>query len=149
MNTFPCRAARVGSTQSNISTPRATIASICGGVPTPITYRAFSRGRLEIEFTDPGDDPVTEQRLRALGIPKVQLEVLEQVRKPRLVACDTMNFWISSKPEALKKVTMVGNDFALDPGIGSCGKDGQTVPVGVGMPTVRMDGITVGGTHVE
>ncbi|MBI5510344.1 MAG: metalloprotease TldD [Deltaproteobacteria bacterium] len=49
-------------------------------------------------------------------------------------------------PEALQKVTMVGNDFALDPGIGSCGKDGQSVPVGVGMPTVRMDGITVGGT---
>ncbi len=41
-------------------------------------YRAFSRGRLEIEFADPGDDPATEQRLRALGIPKVQLEVLER-----------------------------------------------------------------------
>ena len=51
-------------------------------------------------------------------------------------------------PEALKNVTMVGNDPELDPGIGSCGKDGQTVPVGVGLPTVRMDNITVGGTHV-
>jgi TldD protein len=51
-------------------------------------------------------------------------------------------------PEALKNVTMVGNDPELDPGIGSCGKDGQTVPVGVGLPTVRMDDITVGGTHV-
>lgn len=51
-------------------------------------------------------------------------------------------------PDALKKVTMVGNNPQLDPGIGSCGKDGQTVPVGVGLPTVRMDGITVGGTHV-
>jgi TldD protein len=51
-------------------------------------------------------------------------------------------------PDALKKVSMVGTDFALDPGIGTCGKDGQSVPVGVGMPTVRMDGITVGGTHV-
>jgi TldD protein len=50
-------------------------------------------------------------------------------------------------PEALKKVSMVGNDPELDPGIGSCGKDGQTVPVGVGLPTVRIDGITVGGTH--
>ena len=50
-------------------------------------------------------------------------------------------------PEALKKVSRVGNDFALDPGIGTCGKDGQSVPVGVGMPTVRLDGITVGGTH--
>jgi TldD protein len=51
-------------------------------------------------------------------------------------------------PDALMKVTMVGNDPELDPGIGTCGKDGQTVPVGVGLPTVRMDDITVGGTHV-
>ena len=51
-------------------------------------------------------------------------------------------------PEALKNVSMVGDDPALDPGIGTCGKDGQSVPVGVGLPTVRMDGITVGGTHV-
>ena len=51
-------------------------------------------------------------------------------------------------PEALKNVSMVGDDPKLDPGIGSCGKDGQVVPVGVGLPTVRMDGITVGGTSL-
>lgn len=51
-------------------------------------------------------------------------------------------------PEALKNVSMVGNNPELDPGIGTCGKDGQSVPVGVGLPTVRMDNITVGGTHV-
>jgi TldD protein len=51
-------------------------------------------------------------------------------------------------PEALKNVSMVGNNPELDPGLGVCGKDGQSVPVGVGMPTVRMDNITVGGTHV-
>lgn len=51
-------------------------------------------------------------------------------------------------PEALKNVSMVGDDPKLDPGIGVCGKDGQSVPVGVGLPTVRMDGITVGGTDV-
>ena len=49
-------------------------------------------------------------------------------------------------PEAMKSVSMVGDNPELDPGIGSCGKDGQSVPVGVGMPTIRMDGITVGGT---
>jgi TldD protein len=49
-------------------------------------------------------------------------------------------------PDAMKNVSMVGNNPELDPGIGSCGKDGQTVPVGVGMPTIRMDEITVGGT---
>jgi TldD protein len=53
---------------------------------------------------------------------------------------------IGSGPEALKRVTMIGNDLALDDGIGTCGKDGQSVPVGVGQPTLRMDGITVGGT---
>ena len=49
-------------------------------------------------------------------------------------------------PESMRKVSMIGNDLALDPGIGTCGKDGQGVPVGVGQPTIRIDGITVGGT---
>jgi TldD protein len=53
---------------------------------------------------------------------------------------------IGTGPEALKRVKMVGNDLALDDGIGTCGKDGQSVPVGVGQPTLRMDGLTVGGT---
>jgi TldD protein len=53
---------------------------------------------------------------------------------------------IGNGPDALKKITMIGNDLALDNGIGTCGKDGQGVPVGVGQPTLRMDGLTVGGT---
>jgi TldD protein len=53
---------------------------------------------------------------------------------------------IGSGPTDLHRVTMIGNDFALDPGIGTCGKNGQGVPVGVGQPTLRMDKITVGGT---
>ena len=51
-------------------------------------------------------------------------------------------------PESMKNVSMVGNNLEHDPGIGSCGKDGQTVPVGVGLPTVRIDEMTVGGTDV-
>jgi TldD protein len=53
---------------------------------------------------------------------------------------------IGNGPEALKRVTMIGSDLALDPGIGTCGKEGQSVPVGVGQPTLRIEGLTVGGT---
>jgi len=53
---------------------------------------------------------------------------------------------IGNGPDALTKVSMVGNDLALDSGIGTCGKEGQSVPVGVGQPTVRIEGLTVGGT---
>ena len=53
---------------------------------------------------------------------------------------------IGNGPTDLNKITMVGNDLKLDTGIGTCGKNGQGVPVGVGQPTLRMNGITVGGT---
>ena len=53
---------------------------------------------------------------------------------------------IGNGPDALTRVSMIGNDFALDPGVGTCGKEGQSVPVGVGQPTLRIDGLTVGGT---
>ena len=53
---------------------------------------------------------------------------------------------IGSGPDAMNQVSMIGNDMRLDPGVGTCGKDGQSVPVGVGQPTLRIDGLTVGGT---
>ncbi|MCB1950177.1 metalloprotease TldD [Nitrosomonas sp.] len=53
---------------------------------------------------------------------------------------------IGNGPDVLTRVSMIGNDLALDPGVGTCGKDGQSVPVGVGQPTLRIDGLTVGGT---
>ena len=53
---------------------------------------------------------------------------------------------IGSGPECLKKVSMIGNDMRLDSGVGTCGKEGQSVPVGVGQPTLRIEGLTVGGT---
>lgn len=55
---------------------------------------------------------------------------------------------IGHGPEALTRVSRVGRDLALDEGVGTCGKDGQSVPVGVGLPTIRIDGMTVGGTSV-
>ncbi len=48
--------------------------------------------------------------------------------------------------EAMKHVNMIGNDMQLDSGVGVCGKEGQSVPVGVGQPTIRIEGLTVGGT---
>lgn len=53
---------------------------------------------------------------------------------------------VGSGPESLKKVSLIGNDLRLDTGVGTCGKEGQSVPVGVGQPTLRIDGLTVGGT---
>ena len=64
--------------------------------------------------------------------------VTKPVKDATLIGCG---------PEALTKVSMVGNDLRLDDGIGTCGKDGQSVPVGVGLPTIKIDGMTVGGTH--
>jgi TldD protein len=54
---------------------------------------------------------------------------------------------IGNGPDVLTRVSMIGNDLALDPGVGTCGKEGQSVPVGVGQPTLRIDGLTVGGTQ--
>lgn len=53
---------------------------------------------------------------------------------------------IGNGPDALTRISAIGNDLALDRGIGTCGKNGQSVPVGVGLPTIRLDGLTVGGT---
>jgi TldD protein len=54
---------------------------------------------------------------------------------------------IGNGPDVLTRISMVGHDLALDEGIGTCGKNGQSVPVGVGLPTIRIDGLTVGGTQ--
>ncbi len=53
---------------------------------------------------------------------------------------------IGNGPDVLTRISMIGNDMSLDPGVGTCGKEGQSVPVGVGQPTVKIDGLTVGGT---
>jgi len=53
---------------------------------------------------------------------------------------------IGNGSDALQRVKLIGNDLRLDSGVGTCGKEGQSVPVGVGMPTIRLDGLTVGGT---
>ncbi len=69
--------------------------------------------------------------------------IIENGRKQAPVKGATL---IGNGPDILTKVALIGNDMALDSGIGTCGKDGQGVPVGVGQPTMRIDGLTVGGT---
>ena len=54
---------------------------------------------------------------------------------------------IGNGHEVMQRISMIGNDLQLDPGVGTCGKDGQGVPVGVGQPTLKIDRITVGGTQ--
>jgi TldD protein len=70
--------------------------------------------------------------------------LIEKGRVTRPVRGATL---IGNGPEAMTRVSMVGDDLELDAGIGVCGKDGQSVPVGVGQPTLRIDGLTVGGTE--
>ena len=69
--------------------------------------------------------------------------MIENVKKTVTVKVATL---IGNGPDVMNKVSMVGNDLELDPGVGVCGKDGQSVPVGVGQPTLKIDEITVGGT---
>lgn len=69
--------------------------------------------------------------------------LIEKGKKTQPVKGATL---IGNGPDVMNKVSMVGNDLALDPGVGVCGKDGQSVPVGVGQPTLKIDEITVGGT---
>jgi len=69
------------------------------------------------------------------------------VEKGKIIAPVKGATLIGDGPSVLKKVSMIGNDLELDPGIGTCGKDGQSVPVGVGLPTIRIDDLIVGGSE--
>ena len=72
-----------------------------------------------------------------------QAYLLEDVKIKQPIKGATI---IGNGPDVLTRVSMVGNDMKLDSGIGTCGKDGQSIPVGVGQPTMRIDDLTVGGT---
>ena len=98
----------------------------------------------------PGDEDALHELVDALfataldpGLPLWEAYLIEGGRITRPVRNATL---IGNGPEALTKVSRVGHDLKLDRGVGTCGKDGQSVPVGVGIPTIRIDAMTVGGT---
>jgi len=70
------------------------------------------------------------------------------IEKGRITAPVKGATLIGNGPDVLTRVSMVGNDLQLDSGVGTCGKEGQSVPVGVGQPTIRIDALTVGGVEV-
>jgi TldD protein len=125
----------------HIPMPRMTNTYMLGGESTPEEIiRSVRRGLYAVQFGG-GQVDITSGKF-VFSASEAYLIEDGQITTP--VKGATL---IGSGPESLTKVTAVGNDLALDEGVGTCGKDGQSVPVGVGMPTIKLAGLTVGGTR--
>jgi TldD protein len=133
-----------GRRQSHAHTPmpRMTNTVMLGGDRDPGEILAsVKRGIYGVNFSG-GQVDITNGKF-VFGMSEAYL-----VEDGKVVAPVKGAMLIGSGPEALTRVSMIGNDLALDPGIGTCGKQGQGVPVGVGQPTLKMTGLTIGGTAV-
>ncbi|MDE2517069.1 MAG: metalloprotease TldD [Rhodospirillales bacterium] len=120
--------------------PRMTNTVMLGGAHTPEEMiRSVKRGLYAVNFGG-GQVDITSGKF---VFSASEAYLIEDGRIGAPVKGATL---IGNGPDALTKVTMIGNDMALDPGIGTCGKNGQGVPVGVGQPTLKLAGLTVGGT---
>jgi TldD protein len=120
--------------------PRMTNTVMLGGQHTPEEMiRSVKRGLYAVNFGG-GQVDITSGKF---VFSCTEAYLIENGRKGAPIKGATL---IGNGPEALKHVAMIGNDMKLDSGIGTCGKNGQSVPVGVGQPTLRIDGLTVGGT---
>ena len=120
--------------------PRMTNTIMLGGAHTPEEMiRSVKRGLYAVNFGG-GQVDITSGKF---VFSASEAYLIEDGKVTAPVKGATL---IGNGPDALTKVTMVGNDMALDPGVGTCGKNGQGVPVGVGQPTMKMAGLTVGGT---
>ncbi|MGE0103887.1 MAG: metalloprotease TldD [Blastocatellales bacterium] len=120
--------------------PRMTNTYMLGGESTPEEIiGSVSRGLYAVQFGG-GQVDITNGKF---VFSASEAYLIEDGKVTRPVKGATL---IGNGPDALTKVTAVANDLALDEGVGTCGKDGQSVPVGVGMPTIRISGMTVGGT---
>jgi TldD protein len=122
--------------------PRMTNTFMLAGPDEPADIiRGVDRGLYAVNFGG-GQVDITNGRF---VFSASEAYLIEDGRVTRPVKGATL---IGNGPEALTRVTRVGHDLKLDEGVGTCGKDGQSVPVGVGLPTIRIDRMTVGGTQV-
>jgi TldD protein len=120
--------------------PRMTNTVMLGGHHTPDEMiRSVKRGLYAVNFGGGQVDITSGKFVFATS----EAYLIEDGRVAAPVKGATL---IGNGADAMTKVSMIGNDLALDPGIGTCGKQGQGVPVGVGQPTLKMTGLTVGGT---
>ncbi len=120
--------------------PRMTNTVMLNGGHTPDEMiRSVKRGLYAVNFGGGAVDITSGKFVFAAS----EAYLIEDGRVTAPVRGATL---IGNGPDAMTKVSMIGNDLALDPGIGTCGKNGQGVPVGVGQPTLKMTGLTVGGT---
>jgi TldD protein len=126
---------------AHIPMPRMTNTFMLAGDSTPEEIiRSVSKGLYAAHFGG-GQVDITNGKF---VFSATEAYLIEDGQLTRPVKGATL---IGNGPDALTRVSMVGNDLALDEGVGVCGKDGQSVPVGVGLPTIRIDELTVGGTQ--
>ncbi len=127
---------------AHVPMPRMTNTFMLAGEQDPADIiRGVKRGIYAVAFGG-GQVDITSGKFTFTGSEAYLIED-GQVTKPIKGAT-----FIGNGPEVLKQVTAVGNDLQLDRGVGTCGKEGQSVPVGVGLPTIRINGLTVGGVAV-
>jgi TldD protein len=121
--------------------PRMTNTFMLAGESTPDEIlRSVDRGLYAVSFGG-GQVDITSGKF---VFSASEAYLIEHGRVTRPVKGATL---IGNGPDVLTRISMVGHDLQLDEGIGTCGKNGQSVPVGVGLPTIRIDGLTVGGTR--
>lgn len=125
---------------AHVPLPRMTNTYMLAGQHDPQEIiRSVNRGLYAVNFGGGQVDITSGQFVFSVS----EAYLIENGQVTRPVKGATL---IGNGPEVMKKISMVGNDLSLDKGIGVCGKNGQSVPVGVGQPTLRIDAITVGGT---
>ena len=125
---------------ANVPMPRMTNTYMLAGPYHPEDIiRSVERGLYAVNFGGGQVDITSGQFVFSAS----EAYLIENGKITRPVKGATL---IGNGPDVMKKISMVGNDLSLDSGIGVCGKDGQSVPVGVGQPTLKIDALTVGGT---